>query len=371
MDRRHRGRGLRVAVDGIGLTAGGGREVARDVILECISHPGISSCVVFLSDAALVEEFRGQSSLRVVTFGERNLVWRSWWWLFGFDSWRRKFQVGRSLHLANVALRRNKAGSAVLVHQYFAVGGVSSQIASRRERLRFILHRLLVWYSCQVSSVVFVQTPVMADLVRRYLRENQRNKVRVALPGVPSSLPRASDSKQGPANSAPDARSRFAYIGHDAPYKNVEIMYRAAAELGPDSEWVFTFDPSTKPTKDWPDNLRFVGFASREDVRDLLCSATALVMPSRAETVGLPLLEAMDLGVPVIAADLPYARFACGDAALYFNPSDPSSLVDACVRVRDCLEIRLRLADAGRRQVAMLKQARGDLVMTNWLAGGA
>jgi glycosyltransferase involved in cell wall biosynthesis len=68
--------------------------------------------------------------------------------------------------------------------------------------------------------------------------------------------------------------------------------------------------------------------------------ATALIMPSFVETVGLPMLEAMNVGTPVLAANRPYAHDVSEDAALFFDPVDVSDLTskvsallsDKCVR---------------------------------------
>ena len=53
---------------------------------------------------------------------------------------------------------------------------------------------------------------------------------------------------------------------------------------------------------------------------------TVLVMPSLVETVGLPMLEAASVWVPVAVADRPYGHDVCGDSALYHDPHDPLAL---------------------------------------------
>ena len=64
-------------------------------------------------------------------------------------------------------------------------------------------------------------------------------------------------------------------------------------------------------------------------LRNLYNFATAFVFPSHREGFGLPLLEAMACGTPVIAADTSVFREVAGDAAVYFVPSDVSDLVRA------------------------------------------
>jgi glycosyltransferase involved in cell wall biosynthesis len=61
--------------------------------------------------------------------------------------------------------------------------------------------------------------------------------------------------------------------------------------------------------------------------------ATAFVFPSLYEGFGIPPLEAMTQGCPVLAADIPAVREASGDAALYFDPFRQDELVDAMRRI--------------------------------------
>jgi glycosyltransferase involved in cell wall biosynthesis len=62
-----------------------------------------------------------------------------------------------------------------------------------------------------------------------------------------------------------------------------------------------------------------------EELANHLSTARALLFPSRAEGYGLPLVEALGAGVPVIASDLPVIREIAGDIPLYLDPLDSSA----------------------------------------------
>jgi glycosyltransferase involved in cell wall biosynthesis len=76
------------------------------------------------------------------------------------------------------------------------------------------------------------------------------------------------------------------------------------------------------------DQLVFTGRLDDRSVVGLLKQASALLFPSLYEGFGIPPLEAMVVGCPVIASDIPAVREACGDAARYFDPFDPIGIAD-------------------------------------------
>jgi glycosyltransferase involved in cell wall biosynthesis len=84
--------------------------------------------------------------------------------------------------------------------------------------------------------------------------------------------------------------------------------------------------------------ILFEGSLDKEQMKQHYLTSDALFFPSLKESYGFPLVEAMSLGLYIICADLPYSRWMCGDQAIYFNPTDPHSAleaVDECVTRRN------------------------------------
>jgi glycosyltransferase involved in cell wall biosynthesis len=71
------------------------------------------------------------------------------------------------------------------------------------------------------------------------------------------------------------------------------------------------------------DRVRFLGPVDHAGVLALLGSCVACIVPSRFENKSRVPIEAMAMGTPVIASDLPTFRESCGEAALYFDPAQP------------------------------------------------
>ncbi|HJW83946.1 MAG TPA: glycosyltransferase family 1 protein, partial [Anaerolineae bacterium] len=98
------------------------------------------------------------------------------------------------------------------------------------------------------------------------------------------------------------------------------------------------------------ERVRFAGFAPDDDVPLWYSAATALVYPSTYEGFGLPQLEAMACGTPVIASNASSLPEAVGDAALTVEPEDVAGLAQAMQRVSDDPALRSELSQRGIEQ---------------------
>lgn len=102
-----------------------------------------------------------------------------------------------------------------------------------------------------------------------------------------------------------------------------------------------------------PPGVRFLGRVDDEELPGLYAGAEALVAPSIYEGFGLPPLEAMAVGTPVLASDIPPHREVCGEAAAYFDPRDARGMADALTAFFFNPERRGEMAEMGRRRAAL------------------
>jgi len=102
------------------------------------------------------------------------------------------------------------------------------------------------------------------------------------------------------------------------------------------------------------DLLRIAGVVGRADLAALYTGARAMVYPSVVETWGLPPLEAMRCGCPVVASDRTSVPEVCGDAALLVDPDDVGALAAALRRALTDETTRAGLVERGRRRAAAL-----------------
>ncbi len=148
-----------------------------------------------------------------------------------------------------------------------------------------------------------------------------------ALP-VPST-----DSSSGVAPRARPATKRLVYMGSFAHHKNVETLVRTLAYL-PDYE-LHLMSTITREVRALLDSLVpdarviFHNGVSDDQYCALLRESTALVSSSRDEGFGIPLIEAMAVGTPVVVSDIPIFREIGQSAASYADPDDPATFAQA------------------------------------------
>jgi glycosyltransferase involved in cell wall biosynthesis len=98
-------------------------------------------------------------------------------------------------------------------------------------------------------------------------------------------------------------------------------------------------------------NIHWIGRVSDDDLAYLYSHALCLAFPSRSEGFGLPLVEAMALGCPVVSSNLGSMREICGDAALLAPPDDPASWLEHFRALAGSISLRMELRERGLQSV--------------------
>lgn len=95
------------------------------------------------------------------------------------------------------------------------------------------------------------------------------------------------------------------------------------------------------------DRVKWLGYVSDAELRALYEGAMCFVFPSIYEGFGIPPLEAMQCGCPVLAARAASIPEVCGDAAIYFDPQDAAALAQLLLKVADDVSLRNTLKQKG------------------------
>jgi glycosyltransferase involved in cell wall biosynthesis len=192
---------------------------------------------------------------------------------------------------------------------------------------------------------------------------------KIAVTYQPSSLVPLTDEERG---RLPQGLARFGltpggyllFVGAQEPKKNVRRMIEAYLEVdtpmplvlaGPrgwmwDSEVGAALAPLSEKARS---RIRFTGYLDRDDLRRLYAGACAFIYPSLYEGFGLPALEAMTAGAPVITSKSSSLPEVCGDAALYVDPFDRNDIRERIEQAIGDPGLRARLAAAGTGQARL------------------
>lgn len=162
------------------------------------------------------------------------------------------------------------------------------------------------------------------------------------------------------AVSSPTPNKNFAAVAHAAlDPRMAEIDFLIA---GARDSTVFQ-EVSEAPS---PSNVRFLGYVSDAELATLYDQAACFVFPSRYEGFGIPLIEAMSRGCPVVASDIAPSREVCGGAVRYFPLDDPIQMVPLIERIVSDPDEAAELRARGR--VAAARYSWRDAADLTWHA---
>jgi glycosyltransferase involved in cell wall biosynthesis len=132
----------------------------------------------------------------------------------------------------------------------------------------------------------------------------------------------------------------FLYLGQWKPYKNVPLLIEAFARVvaqRPDLQLVIAGRDPRYPQLEAaaarlpPGSVQFPGHLPDDAVADFYRAAAAVVMPSRAEGFGLPVLEAMACGTPIVCSDIPVLRELADGVAIFCEPDSADSFCQGMI----------------------------------------
>jgi len=286
----------------------------------------------------------------------------------------RAVSMRNDLHLASVPrLRRGFADvGAELVHLHTGRAHWLGGLAARLAGLPAVATRRM---DRPVRRGVWTRI-LYGSLVRRAVAISPAVARLLAAGGVPDGMVRTIPSSVDPGALVPrvprdEVRAREGVDGGTALLlaaarlsrrKGFDVLLEALAELRARGVhfaprlWI-AGDGDERPAlealsarRGLDDRVRFLG--RREDVPDLLGACDALVMPSRAEGLGIAALQAMAAGRPVVASAVGGLADAVvhEETGLLVPPDDAGALADALARLGD-VALRRRLGDAGPPRV--------------------
>jgi len=234
-----------------------------------------------------------------------------------------------------------------------------------RATLGFAYARFLIRSAVRRSSRVITVSRTTADDLRRLFGANEA-RLRVIPNGIHESF-------FAPGNAAEDEaalarlgvrRPYFLHVGNHKPHKNVEgvlkayqIFVHSGRHQAPPLVLAGAFTPDGELARralgmGLADRVRCLGHLERCDLAALFRGAAVFVYPTLYEGFGLPVLEAMACGAPVVAGDVAAVREVAGEGVLRVNPRDVMELAGALRRLMEQPDLCDQLRTKGREAAA-------------------
>ncbi|MGH2785941.1 MAG: glycosyltransferase family 4 protein [Actinomycetota bacterium] len=213
--------------------------------------------------------------------------------------------------------------------------------------------RALVPRAARRSAVIFtVSEWTRQGILERYRVPDERVVV----------TPNGVDPSFGPVGPAADHGSYVLFVGAVQPRKDPEVAIRALSHLNGDLRLVMAGPDklgadrvrATAAELGLTARIRWLGYVEKSELASLYRGAACLIFPSRYEGFGLPVLEAMACGTPVVASRATSIPEIAGDAAILVEPGDPQALADG---VRVALDRRDHLRAAGMARARLYSWA--------------
>jgi glycosyltransferase involved in cell wall biosynthesis len=276
--------------------------------------------------------------VRVLNYAWHRLEWPP------IESFAGPIDVAHAMHPLLIPTRR--AARVVTIHDL--------DFLDHPERTRGEIRRdyadLASDHAQRADGVVTVSAFTAGEVVRRL--GIARDRITIVSSGAPAWAPRATPRPDGP----------ILFIGTLEPRKNVGALLRAYARLieaMPSAPRLVLAGTATQAAEGWlrdiaqpplKGRVEHLGYVEPEHRRDLYASASMLVLPSHMEGFGLPVLEAMTLGVPAIVSRRGALPEVAGDAAVTIEPEDVDGLTAAMRKYIDDPAAAAAAIERGWRQ---------------------
>lgn len=225
------------------------------------------------------------------------------------------------------------------------------------------LYQLVNWtkYSAKKAAKIFTISNASRDDIIKQYKVDQK-KVIVTYPGIKQ----ISDSKSTATNME-DVTKKFnikkpyvLFVGTLQPRKNLTNLIHAFSRLAnKDLElvlvgkrgWMYQEILDAPEKYNVKDRVIFLDFVADSELPILYENASCFVLPSLYEGFGLPVLEAMKYGCPVVTSNISSLPEVGGDAAIYFNPTDIQDMTSKINKVVSDDKLRKEMRKKGFEQV--------------------
>ncbi|HFA51722.1 MAG TPA: glycosyltransferase family 1 protein [Bacteroidetes bacterium] len=342
---------LKNKLEGMGLFA---HEVLRRMVRQHPEHE-----FIFFFDRPYDASFIYEKNIRpVVLFPPARHPFLFVWWFEGSVARAlKKYRAEVFLSPDNFLALNTKVKTVLVTHDLAHVHFPGQLSFFHRKYYEIMAPR----FNRRADHIVAVSEFTKADITAQY--GISQKKISVACNGCPEGFrPVAGEEKKEIREQFAEGEPYFFYVGAVHPRKNVHRLIAAfdrfkTATQAPvklliagrfawkAGEVKKAFDGAAHQT-----DIRFLGYVSDADLKKLMAGALACTYVSLFEGFGIPLLQAMHSGVPIITSDVSSMPEVAGRAGILTDPLSVEKIAEAMQQIWQDAHLRKRLVEEGKRQ---------------------
>jgi glycosyltransferase involved in cell wall biosynthesis len=218
-----------------------------------------------------------------------------------------------------------------------------------------ISHRLAI---SRANKIIAISQATADDIVHYF--PQAKNKIKIIYNGWDhKNFKPLSTDKIEAIRDEHDLPGKFVlYIGRLETKKNIQNLIKAFALLKNKNYQLvlagrpgnFGYQEIERLAQEMKGRVKILGYVKSEHYQQLIATADIFAFPSKFEGFGIPILEAMGSGVPVVASDMKVLKEVGGVAALYFDPDQPQDIADKLDQLISDTSLQDRLRNRGLEQ---------------------
>lgn len=218
---------------------------------------------------------------------------------------------------------------------------------------QIISHRWAIW---RAKKIITISQTTKKDIEKYF--PSAASKIKVITLGYNDQYFKAvtAQSKEQVKQKFDISTPYILYVGRVENKKNIANLIRAYQKLKPAEQLIiagrpgnFGYDQILNLAKQEIENnkIKFIGYLEQADYANLLAGASLFVFPSKFEGFGMPILEAMASGVPVVCSNIEALQEVGAEAALYFDPDNVDDITNKIQEVLQNQSLQTDLKNRG------------------------
>jgi len=307
---------LNILINAVSLSTRGGASVVMEFIRD-IKKQDTEDRFIFLVSDKLDISMETNSKINIIGISKKELR----------DTvGNLQMKIDACINLQNTILPLNTR-QFLLIHQAIPFTNISLNDLGFKLFFKYKVLLNLYWhFKVRCLEGIFVQSAAMKSSVNEKYRF-PLNKIHVIRPSVKTSIQKPININSNMNINIDKSKFSLIYVSSSDKYKNNERLIQAIDSYNlKNNKKVMLY--LTIEGND-SENIKYLGKLQPEVLNQLYPLMEGLVFPSLIETVGLPIIEAMNYNLPILVADKPYSRELLNpEEAIFFNPNSIDKIED-------------------------------------------